>query len=112
SAHDKMARFRGHQGDFYRGPVAHLADEDDLWRLAQGSTQAIGIVVKIVTEFALVDGGFALAVSILDWVFQGNDVCGLCFINLVYEGGQGGGLATSGGAGHQDETSLLCSHLM
>ena len=40
-AQDEMARFGGGKGNLHRFPVAHLADEDDLRRLAQSRPQAV-----------------------------------------------------------------------
>ncbi len=82
-AENQMAGFRGHQRDFHCGAVAHFADEDDFGRLAQGGPQAVGIVVKIVPEFALVEGGFALRMNEFDRIFQRNDVDRLSVVDLV-----------------------------
>jgi hypothetical protein len=57
-AQDKVSRLRCIESNFYRFPVADLADEDYLRRLAEGRPQAIGKGIKISSQFTLVKGGF------------------------------------------------------
>ena len=73
-----MAGFRGHERDFHGGAIAHFADQNDFWRLAKRGAQAIGIIVEIVPEFALIEGGLASRMHEFDRIFQRHDVDRLC----------------------------------
>src|SRR5438045_8664911 len=57
-AKDQVSRLRRHERDFHCGAVAHFADENNFWRLAQRGAQSIWIVVEIMTELALIEGRF------------------------------------------------------
>ena len=108
-AQNEVAGFRGHQRDFDGGAVAHFADENDFRRLAQRGAQAVRIIVKIVSEFALVEGGLARRMHELDRILQRDDVHRLRFVDLVEDRGQGGRLAAAGRAGDEDETRFFPS---
>ena len=106
-AHDQVAGFGGAEADFHRFAVAHFADQDDFGGLAQGGAQAGGKGAEIAAHFALVEGGFFLRMDKFHRVFQGDDVDGLGFVDLVEHGGQGGGFAGAGRAGDEDEAGFF-----
>src|ERR1041385_7966067 len=106
-AEDEVAGFGGAEGDFDGGAVAHFADENDLGGLAQGGAQAVGEAVEVLAEFALIDGGLFLGVAELDGIFERHDVDRLHGVDLVDDGGEGGGFAGAGGAGDEDEAGFF-----
>lgn len=111
-AHDEVAGFGGAQSEFDGFAVAHFADQNDLGRLAKRGTQAAGKLVEVRAHFALIERGLFLRVNEFHGVFEGDDVDGLGFVDLVEEGGQGRGFAGSGGPGHEDEAGLLLRHVV
>ena len=54
-------------------------------------------------DFALGDDALFVAVNEFDGFFDGDDVAAEVGIDVVEEGGEGGGLAGAGGAGDEDE---------
>ena len=106
-AENEMAGFRGHERDFHGGSIAHFADQNDLWCLAKRGTQAIWIIIEIVPEFALIEGGPTSRMDELDRVLQGHDMDRLFLVNLVQDRGQGRRLAAAGGAGYEDESRFF-----
>ena len=102
-----MAGFRGHERDFHGGAIAHFADQDDLWCLAKRGAQAIWIIVEIVPEFALIEGGPTSRMNELDRILQGHDMDRLFLVNLVQDRGQCRRLAAAGGAGDEDESRFF-----
>jgi hypothetical protein len=72
-----VAGLGGGEGDLDGVAVAHLADEDDLWGLAEGGAQAAGVVVEVRAEFALGEGGVLVAMDEFDGVLESDDVDGL-----------------------------------
>ncbi len=102
-----MAGFRRAQGDLDRFLVAHLPDENDLGRLAQGRAQAVGVGIKINAQFTLVERGLLVRVHKFHRVFQRDDMDGLGLIDLVEDGGERGGFAGTGRAGDKDQPGLF-----
>jgi hypothetical protein len=94
-AQHEMAGLSRHQGDFDGRAVAHFAHQNDLGRLAQGRAQAVGIIVKIVSQLALVERGAFRRVHEFDRIFERDDVNRLLFVDLVEERCQGGRLTTA-----------------
>ena len=108
-AQNEVSGFGRHQRDLHRGAITHFAHQDDLGRLAQCGAEAIWIVVEIMTELTLIECGFAFWMNELDRVFQGDHMNRLRLIDLIEQRGQRRRLATSSGAGHQDQPGLfLC----
>src|SRR5204863_880858 len=66
----------------------------------------------IVSEFALIEGGFALWVNVLDRVFEGDDVDRLGRINLVENRRQSSGLAAAGRACDQNKSGFFLRDLV
>src|SRR5229473_601295 len=107
-----MAGLRGHHRDFDSGAVAHFADKNDFRRLTESGAQSSRIIVKVVSELALVESRFALWMHILDRVFQRDDVNRLRFVDLVENGGQRSRLAAAGRTGNQDKAGLFLGDLV
>ena len=95
-----MTRLRRRERDFDRSAIAHFAHQDDLGRLTQGSPQPVWIIVKVVSELALIKGGFKFRVNELDRVLKGDNMNRLRLVNLVENGGEGGCFSAACGAGH------------
>src|SRR5450759_4584403 len=83
--------------------VSHLTDQYDVGVLAQGVLQGVGERVRVRAHLALVDDALLVQVEELDRVLDGDDVLFPGGIYQVHDGGEGGGLALAGRAGHQDE---------
>ena len=64
-------------GDLDGFVVAHLADQNDFRRLAQGRAQGQSETRRVAVQLALMDRRFLVAVQELDRVFDGQDVIGL-----------------------------------
>src|SRR5438046_2852523 len=63
-----------HQSDFDRGTVAHFPHENDFRRLPQRRPQAIGIIVKILAQLALIECPLKKWMNELNRIFQRHDV--------------------------------------
>src|SRR5687768_5017344 len=73
-AHDQMSGFGGAESDFHGGSVTHFTYQNDLWRLAQSCSQSACEVIKVSSQFPLIDCGFLLGVNELDRILQCDDV--------------------------------------
>ena len=73
--------------------VAHLADEDDVGVLAKRGPQGRGERLGVGSQLALVDHAALVHMQELYGVFDGDDVVRPGLVDLVDDGGQGGGLA-------------------
>ena len=100
-AQDEVACLSRHQCHFDRGAIAHFADQNDFGRLAERGPQAVGIIVKIVPELPLIEGGALCGVDEFDRVFEGDDVDGLLLVDLIEERRQGCRFAAAGCTRHQ-----------
>ena len=102
-----MAGFGGEHRGGDRFQVAHFADEDDVRILTKCGAQRGREGRCVHFHFALVDETFLVAVQIFDRVFNGDDVLGAERIDAVDHRGQRGGLTGTGGAGGQNQATLL-----
>ena len=91
--------------------VAHLADQNDLGRLPQGGAQGVSEAGSVAMQFALMNGRAFVVVQELDGIFNGDDVVILLAIDAVEQHGQGGRLARSGGAGHENDAIAQLGHI-
>jgi len=102
----------GGERQFDRLEIAHFADEDDVGVLAQGAFEGGGERARVEADFAMVDErGFAF-VDEFDRVLDGEDVVFPVLVRVIHHGGQGGGLAGAGGAGHQDQAFVEHGELL
>src|SRR5205807_10134393 len=92
--------------------VAHFANKNDFRGLTESGAQSSGIIIEVVSELPLIESRFALRMYILDRIFQGDDVNGLRFVDLVQNGGQRGRLAAAGRARDQNEAGFFLSDLV
>jgi len=109
---NKVAGFGSFQGDFDSLAVAHLADKDDLGRLAKGAAKGGGKGRCVAVKFALVNGGLFVAMKELDGILDGEDVDGLFRIHPVNDGSEGGGFAGAGGTGDKNNAGVQRANLV
>ncbi len=107
---DEVSGFRCGQADFHGLPVAHLADQNDFRRLAQGGPHAHCKVAEIAAEFSLVKCCLAMLVNKFDRIFQGHDVDCSLFVDPVEQRGQRCRFTGPGGAGKDDQTVEFPGH--
>src|SRR5262249_28963816 len=86
----EMAGFGGSQRDLDRLAVAHLANQDDLRRLAQRGSKGEREGWRVGVELALVDGGFLVLVQKLDRILDGQNVLGAAFVDEIDDSRQRG----------------------
>ena len=79
------------------------------WRNA--ARKPFGIIVKIVAEFALVEGRFARRMHEFDRIFQRDDVHRLRFVDLIEKGRERRRLAAAGRAGDQNQARFFLRDL-
>src|SRR5689334_16212002 len=96
-----MARFGSFKRDLCSFEIPHFADENHFRRLAQRGTQGRRKVARVVSDFALIDGGSFVIVKILNRIFDGDNVVGLLLIDDVDDGGLSGALARARWTGDQ-----------
>ena len=94
------------QRDLDRLAIAHLADQDDLRRLAQRRAQRQRKSRRVAVQLALVDRALLVQVQELDRVLDGDDVVGARLVDQVDDRRQRRGLAGAGRAGDQHDTVL------
>ena len=87
--------------------VAHLAHEDHVGVFTQCRTQGVGEAVGVLVQLALVDEGFFTLVDELDRVFDGEDVCGLGFVDVVDHRRQRGRFTGTCRAGYQHQAARV-----
>ena len=109
---NQVAGFGGEQRGGNGFEVAHFADQNHVGVLTQGGAQRGREVRGVDFDFALVDEALLVAVQKFDGVFNGDDVIGAGGVDAVDHGGQGGGLAGTGGAGDQHQAALLFADLV
>ena len=106
-AQHQVPGFRGHQCNLDGGAIAHFTDQDDLGSLAERRAQSVGIIIKVVTQFALVESRFLRRVHEFDRILQGDDVHRLLLVYLIEQRRQGGRLTASGRPGEKDQPRFL-----
>ena len=101
----QVAGFGGgkRQADGFR--IAHLAHQNHVRVFTQRGFQGVGKAVGVFVQLTLVNQCFFALVYKLDRVFDGEDVRGLGFVDVVDHGCQRGGLAGTGRAGYQYQTA-------
>ena len=84
--------------------VPHLADEQDVGRLAEGRPECVCERGDIRADLALLDNTALVPVDVLDRVLDGDHVARPGRHDVVHHRRQRGGFARAGGPGHQDQT--------
>src|SRR5438105_9001328 len=105
-----MTGLGGHEGDLNRGAITHFAYQNYFWRLAQSRAQSVGIIVKIVAEFALIECRLELWMHKLDRVLKGDDMNGLFLVNLIEDGCERSRFSASCGTRYQNQACFFRSH--
>ena len=96
-----MPGLRRRQGGLHGLVIPHLAQQNDVRRLAQAGPQGRETVRRVDGDLPLADEAPVVPVEILDGVLQRHDVGRAGVIDPVDEAGLGGGFSAAGGAGHQ-----------
>ena len=86
--------------------IAHLAEQDDVRRLAHRATQRLGVGSDIGGNLALGDDAALVTMHVLDGVFHGDDVPRARLVQLVDDAGKRRGLAGACRTGDQHEALL------
>ena len=110
-AQNQVTCLRCHQCDFDRGTIAHFAHENDFRRLPQRRPQAVGIVVKILAQLALVECRLKTWMNELNRIFQRDDVDRLRLVNFIEHRRQSGGFTAAGRTGDEHEPGFLLRDL-
>ena len=76
---NKVAGFGGFKRDLNRFLVAHFADQNYFWSLAQRGAQSQRESRRVAVQLALVNDGFLVAMHEFDRIFDGEDVIRLAF---------------------------------
>ena len=96
----------GRQRDLDGLAVAHLADEDHLRRLAQGSAQGQRERRRVAVQLALVHRRLLVNVEELDGIFDGEDVFGARLVDEIDQRRERRRLARAGRPGDQHDPVL------
>ena len=80
------------------------------WR--RRGAQAVGIVVKIVAEFALIEGRLAGRMHEFDRILQRDDMDRLGFVDLIEKRGERGRLAAASRARDQNQARFFLRDLV
>src|SRR5438445_13820996 len=83
-----MARFGRRERDPHRLRIAHLADDDDIWRLTHHSAESRRKIWRVDSDFNLFDDTIPMLMFVLDRVFNRDDVLAIAAIDGIDESGQ------------------------
>ena len=104
-AEDQVTGFGGGHGGFDGDQVAQFADEDDVGVLTEGAAEGFGEARDVRADFTLDHHALLVVVVEFDGVLDRDDVHGAFLVDDVDHGGEGGGLAGTGRAGHEDHAA-------
>jgi hypothetical protein len=99
----QVTRLGRSKGDLDGLQVAHLPDQDDVGILPQGRAERLREPFGIAPHLTLIDHAPLVRVEELNRVFDGDDVVGPRFVDLVDDGRQRRGLARAGRPGDEYE---------
>ena len=102
-AEHQVAGFGGGDRQLDRLQIAQLPHQDHVRVLAQGGPQGIGEAAGVVVELALMHHALYRFVGEFDRIFDREDVLSPVLVDVIEDGGEGGGLARAGGTGHQHQ---------
>src|SRR6476646_2603832 len=109
SGEDEVTGFSGVERRFDGLVVAHLADEDDVGILTEGTPQGLGERGRIDRDLALVHDGLIVPMEILDRILDRHDVRRARRVDVIDHRGERRALAAAGRAGDEDQPAfLLC----
>ncbi len=97
---------------FDRFQVAHFADQDHVRIHPQGSTQGFAERRHVDTNLALVHRATLVLVVVLDRILERDHMVIHRVVHVVDHAGQGGRLATAGGAGDQEQAARPIEQLL
>ena len=82
-----MAGFRGGHGNAHGFGIAHLADDEHVWRLAKSGAQRGGKIGRVMADFNLLNHAADICVLILNGIFDRDDVARVAAIDLIHQRG-------------------------
>jgi hypothetical protein len=106
-ADDEVAGLGGADGHLDGLEVAKFADDDDVGVFAEGAREGGGEGAGVEADLALGDVAAGGGLDDLYGVLAGDDVVVANGVELVDEGGEGGGLAGADGAGGEEEAVVV-----
>ena len=101
----QMSGLAGRQRNLHRLRIAHLADDDDVGRLAKGGAQRGREIRRVDADLDLLDQAAAVRVLVFDRILDGDDVARVAQVDLVHERRQRGRLAGSGRTADQHQAA-------
>ncbi len=107
-----MAGLRRRQRNPHRLRIAHLADDDDVGRLAQRGAQRGREIGRVDADLDLLDDPRMMLVLVLDRILDRDDVPRLAAVDLVDQRRQRRRLAGSRRPADQDETARQVRQLL
>ena len=105
-AEDERSHLGGGDGERDGLEVAHLAHQDDVRVLADGSAQRRAECLRVAAHLAVRDHGVDARVYELHRILDGHDVLVLVPVDGVDDGREGRRLPRSGRTRHQDQPAL------
>ena len=108
----QMSRLRRRQRDPHRLGIAHLADDDDVGRLAQRGAQRGREVGRVDADLHLLDQALTVHVLVLDRILDGDDVPRLAAVDLLDQRRQRRRLARAGRAADEHEAARQARELL
>ena len=91
-----MPGLAGRDRDLHRFRIAHLADDDDVGRLAQRRAERGREVGRVDADLDLLDQALAMRMLVLDRIFDRDDVPRVAMVDLVDQRRQRRRLAGTG----------------
>src|SRR3954447_19319887 len=104
-----MSGFGRRNREAHRRRIAHLADDDHVWRLADGSPERGGIVRDIHPELLLFHEALVVLMLELNRILDGDYVSAVSPVDLSNQGGERRRLAGTGRPADHDETATESS---
>src|SRR5688572_3835557 len=99
---NEVSRLGRFERDLRSLQVTHLTDEDNFWRLSQGSTQRRRKIFRIGSDLSLIDRRLLMIVKKLDRVFDRHNVIRLRLVDAIDDRSERRALTRTRGAGEQD----------
>jgi len=88
SRQNKVTRFRRLEGNLDRLAVAHFANQNHFGRLSQRRPESRCEAGRVAMQLALMHRPLLVRVQEFDRIFDGEDVLGARFVDLINQGGQ------------------------
>ena len=100
------------QRNLHRFRIAHLANHDDIGRLAERGAQRGWKIRRIDADFDLLDHALLMRVLVLDRIFDRDDVLRVAPVDLVDQRRHRRRLSRAGGAADEDQAVMQPGDLL